>query len=125
MKKMIAAALVGMCFAGLAQAEQKMTGDQIKATFTDKTMDIHNLETGKHLPIYEAADGTHYVHIPWKNKTSKRQWSVEGDTWCTVHPKKGKTCREIYDMGHGTYNAKVDGEVVRIITNLRDGRDLP
>lgn len=111
-----------------ASAGEMMTGEQIKAFFSDKTCDIEKVDVSnsnkKHLSAYWAADGTRLVYIPWKSKTSKRKWWVDGDKICGSHPKQDDYCRNLMDMGDGTYHSIGDGEHLRTLSNCREGNQL-
>ena len=111
-------------FSFSATAGETLSGDQIKSLFDNKTFEIHNLEKGKKLQGYAASDGSFMVYIPWKDKTSKRKWWVEGDKHCTSHPKRGDTCKVIKKHAEGEYHGYVNGTHTRTLTNFRDGNQL-
>ena len=66
--------LSAVFIAGPVAASEELTADEIKALFSNKTFDIHNVVKDKRLQAYDSADGKHIVYIPWKDKTSKRKW---------------------------------------------------
>lgn len=104
-------------------ANEYMTGDDIKVLFSDKTYDIHNLESGKKFRAYNALNGKRLVDIHWKNKVSKRKWWVDGNQYCGSHPKKGNYCRDVKDGGNGVYYIFYNDKHIRTFSNLRNGKD--
>ena len=107
-----------------AFAVDELTADEIKALFSDKTFDIHNVEKDKRLMGYDSADGKHLVYIPWKDKTSKRKWWIEGNMHCTSHPKRGDNCKKMKHVGDGVYHGFSDGKHTHTLSNFRDGNQL-
>ena len=105
-------------------AADELTGDEIKALFSNKTFDIHNVANNKNLMAYDSEDGKHLVFIPWKDKISKRKWWVEGNTHCTSHPKRGDNCKVMKHVGDGVYHGLSDGEHTHTLSNFRDGNQL-
>ena len=105
-------------------ASKELSADEIKALFTNKTFDIHSVAKNKNLKGYDSEDGTHLVYIPWKDKTSKRKWWIEGNKHCTSHPKRGNNCKVIKHMGDGVYHGISDGEHSHTLSNFRDGNQL-
>lgn len=105
-------------------ASKELSADEIKALFTNKTFDIHSVAKNKNLKGYSSEDGTHLVYIPWKDKTSKRKWWIEGNKHCTSHPKRGNNCKVIKPMGDGVYHGISDGEHSHTLSNFRDGNHL-
>lgn len=107
-----------------ANADEFLTADQIKSLFTNKTFDIHNVVKDKRLQGYDDGNGDHYVYIPWKDKTSKRKWWIEGNKHCTSHPKRGDSCKQMKDMGDGSYKGITNGEHTHTLNNFRDGNQI-
>lgn len=105
-------------------ADDELNADEIKALFTNKTFDIHNVENDKNLKGYDSEDGTHLVYIPWKDKTSKRKWWVDGNMHCTSHPKRGDNCKTMKHTGDGVYHGFSDGKHTHTLSNFRDGNQL-
>jgi len=124
----LASVLLGIFLPLSLSAGEVLTGDQIKALFSNKTVDIVKVDTSnenkKYLSAYTAEDGTRQLYIPWKDKTSERTWWVEDNQYCGSHPKKGDYCREIRDAGNGEYHAYGDGEHLRTFKNFRAGNQL-
>lgn len=110
-----------------ALSGEKLTGDQIKTLFSNKTYDIEKVDVdkNKHLKAYTASDGKRIVYVPWKDIHSKRKWWVEGDKICSTHPKRDDYCREIVDVGNGVYHSfDDDGKHRSTVSNFRDGNQL-
>lgn len=120
----IAATLSLMSFSSIAS--DKLTGDQIRALFSDKTYDIEKVDVDKknHLSAFTSSGGKRIVYIPWKDKHSKRKWWVEGNKICSSHPKRDDYCREIVDAGNGVYHSLENGKHLSTVSNFRDGNQL-
>ena len=117
--------LMAIFLAGPVTAGEALTAEQVKALFTNKTFDVHNVAKDKNLQVHDADGGNHYVYIPWKDKTKQREWWIEGNKHCTSHPKRGNACKVVLDMGDGTYKGMTDGEHTHTLSNFRDGNQLP
>ena len=111
-------------FTSVANASEYLTADQVKTLFTNKTFDVHNVAKGKDLHGYDNANGEHLIYIPWKDKISERKWWIDGNKHCTSHPKRGDSCKDMKDMGDGTYHGYTDGEHSHTLSNFRDGNQL-
>jgi hypothetical protein len=105
-------------------ASEALNADDVKALFSNKTFDIHNVVKDKNLSGYDSDDGQHLVYIPWKDKVSKRKWWLEGNKHCTSHPKQGDNCKLIKPAGDGVYHGISDGEHTHTLSNFRDGNQL-
>jgi len=116
--------LTAIFLTGPVLASEELTADEIKALFTNKTFDIHNVQSDKRLKGYDSEDGTHLVYIPWKDKTSKRKWWQEGNKHCTSHPKRGDNCKTMKHVGDGVYHGYSDGEHTHTLSNFREGNQL-
>ena len=117
----IAVCVAGSTF-GIVHANEYMTAEQVKSLFTNKTFNIHNIAKDKHLQGYDTEDGKHLVFIPWKDKISKRKWWVEDNKHCTSHPKRGDSCKDMKDMGDGSYQGFTDGKHTHTLSNFREGK---
>jgi hypothetical protein len=118
MKVRSLALALGMSVVALpVAAGEKMTGDQLKEFFSDKTCDIELLDRDKMVTAYTSADGKRIVYIPWKDKTSKRKWWIEGDRFCATHPKTGDYCRDMIPMGDGVIHSYDEGKHQRTLKN--------
>ena len=119
--------LITLIIPGLAMAADPMTGEEIKAALSGKTCDIEKVDVDKKkkkfLAAYYDESGKRLVHIPWKEKISKRKWWVDGDKLCGNHPKKNDYCRTVKSV-EGGYHLFDDGKHLRIFTNCRDGNHL-
>lgn len=111
-------------FSSTVLASDALSADEVKALFTNKTFDIHNIAKDKKLQGYDNSEGQHFVYVPWKDKTKKRKWWLEGDKHCTSHPKRGDSCKDIKPMGDGVYHGITDGEHTHTLSNFRDGKDF-
>ncbi len=124
MLKKIVLILIPLLSSVLAMASEPLNADDIKALFSNKTFDIHNVTNDKKLMAYDSAEGKHLVYIPWKDKTSKRKWWVEDNKHCTSHPKRGDNCKLIKPVGEGVYHGISDGEHTHTLSNFREGNQL-
>lgn len=107
-----------------AIAGEFLNGDEIKSLVTNKSWDVHNVAKDKTFKGYDNDQGEHYIHVPWKDKTFKRRWWVEGDMHCTSHPKRGDNCKKMKKVSEGVYHGISDGEHTHTLSNFRDGRDF-
>ncbi len=105
-------------------AGDDITADEIRALFSNKTFDIHNVKTDKHLTAYDSEDGSHLVYIPWKDKISERKWWQNDNQHCTSHPKRGDSCKTLKHMGDGIYHGFTDGKHTHTLRNFRAGNQL-
>ena len=105
-------------------ASEALSAEEVKALFTNKTFDIHNVEKDKNLKGYDSNDGQHLVYIPWKDKTSERKWWIKGNMHCTSHPKRGDSCKTLKPIGDGAYHGITDGKHTHTLSNFRDGNQL-
>lgn len=113
--------------AALADSESLMSGEQLKALFSDKTCDIELLDASRQdrrfIKAYTAADGSRSLYWPWSNKIVHRKWWVEDDKYCGSHPRSDY-CRPMIDAGGGVYYGIKDGERFRKFSNCRRGDQL-
>ena len=116
--------LIALLLATPVLASEELSADEIKTLFTNKTFDIHNVDNNKNLNGYDSENGSHLIYIPWKDKTSKRKWWVEGNKHCTSHPKRGDNCKVIKHIGNGVYHGISDGEHTHTLSNFREGNQL-
>jgi hypothetical protein len=124
MMRKIIPVLIALLISSPVLASKDLSADEVKALFTNKTFDVHNVAKGKDLKGYDSDDGTHLIYIPWKDKISKRKWWVEDNKHCTSHPKRGDNCKVMRDMGDGIYHGISDGEHTHTLSNFRDGNQL-
>ena len=116
--------LIGALASFSVMATEYLSAEDVSVLFTDKSFDIHNVVTDKHLKGYDNADGEHFVYIPWKDKVSERKWWLDDNKHCTSHPKRGDSCKLIKSMGDGVYYGYTDGEHTHTLSNFRKGRDI-
>ncbi len=124
MIKILALTFVPLLLTNTAFAGDSLNADDIRALFTNKTFDIHNVVKDKNLKAFNSADGKHLVYIPWKDKISKRKWWLEDNKHCTSHPKRGDSCKVIINMGEGVYHGITDAKHTHTLSNFRDGNQL-
>ena len=122
--KNVLAFLVFSLSAGVANAGEYLSGDEIKSLFSNKTFDIYTVKKGKNLSAYDSPDGEHVVHIPWKGKISHRKWWVEENKHCTSHPKRADRCKDMKSIGEGKYEGYHNGDHVVTLSNFRDGNHI-
>ena len=124
MLKKVVLILIPFLLSSPVTASEALSADDVKALFTNKTFDIHNVAKDKNLKGYDSEDGEHLVYIPWKDKTSERKWWLEGNMHCTSHPKRGDNCKLIQHVGDGVYHGISDGEHTHTLSNFREGNQL-
>jgi len=64
------------------------------------------------------------VKALFTNKTSKRKWWLEENKHCTIHPKRGDSCKFIKAGGDGAYHGITDGKHTHTLSNFRDGENF-
>ena len=124
MLKISALILIPLLLSGTALASEPLNANDVKALFSNKTFDIHNVVNDKNLNGFDSADGKHLVYIPWKDKISKRKWWLEENKHCTSHPKRGDSCKVIINIGEGVYHGVTEGKHTHTLSNFRDGNQL-
>lgn len=85
MPRIAAAALLAAALALPAAAEERLTGEQIRATVSGNTVEGSMTDTGRYAEFY-AADGT----IRGEGYTGA--WSVEGNTMCFKYGEDPADC---------------------------------
>jgi hypothetical protein len=116
--------LFPLLLSGAAMASEPLSADDVKALFTNKTFDIHNVDKDKKLKGFDSAGGDHLDYISYKDKTSKRKWWLEGNKHCTSHPKLHDNCKNIINIGKGVYHGITKGKHTHILSNFREGNQL-
>ena len=106
-------------------AEEKLSGEQIKQLYSDKTFEGHSIEREKSYRAYSSVDGTLKVLTP-KGKSKTRYWWVDDQDRHCVSKKKGAEgkCAEVFSIGYGIYKKIRDGEYVHSMKNFVDGNQL-
>lgn len=124
--KYLIVSVIFLCFPLSGLADEYLAGAQIKKLFLNKTYDIKkvNKNSKNHLKSYTGADGLRLVYIPWKSKTSKRKWWIDGNKFCANHPKKEDFCRDIKAIGDGTYHSFTAGVHQSTLSHFQQGNQL-
>lgn len=100
-----------------SHAEKMLSGDEIKALVTGKTVDV-SLSSSSQWRQYFAADGSSA-----RDNGEVSDWSVEGDKHC--NSVAALRCAAIRDNGDGTYaRLKPDGSPAVTWTKITDGKDF-
>jgi hypothetical protein len=113
-----------LLLSGAALADVALNADDVKALFSNKTFDVTVVARDIKLQAYDRDDGIHTVYLPWKDKTAERRWWVDGNRYCTSHPRYGDRCKQIEPAGNGVYHGLTEGEHTHIFSNFRDGRSF-
>lgn len=92
MRHAVLAGLLAAVLALPALAEQRLTGEEIRATVSGKTVEGTMTDTGRYAEFYDA-DGT----IRGKDYTGA--WSIEGDTMCFKYGDDPADCWEVGKAG--------------------------
>lgn len=121
MMKKIAVAFAGFTLMfSLTQAsfaEKMLSGDEIKALVTNKTVDVTLTNKNKWRQFF-ANDGSSD-----RDNGLKSNWYTEGDKHCNTGTSL--LCAPIRDNGDGTYSRlKDDGGVAVTWTKIVDGKDF-
>jgi len=106
-----AAALLAIGMGGALQADEALSGDEIRGLVSGNTIEGTMLETGAYAEFY-AEDGT----IRGDGYTG--QWSIDGDSMCFQYGEDPASCWQVSQEGEAL-NWLQDGEV------LGDGMVLP
>jgi len=116
-RKMILVCLmaVAMVFSGTSAAEKVLTGDEVKALFSGKTVDYIHITTGFEMSVYYAEDGTMRGRRG-ENKTGG-SWHVNDKGELCIEYGKGDRCRHIVEED-GVYSKykEENGKQTRIVT---------
>ena len=105
-----------------AQSEETLSGDQVKALISGKTIYVTVIKNGKTWKMYHGPDG---ISVNSGGKEGKWYISEKGEH-CNELVKKAKfKCARIVDMKDGTYErVSSDGERLVKWTRIIDGKDL-
>ena len=115
------AAVMTMSLAAPGFAGQTLTGDQVKALITDKTVTVERVKDGATWKVYFAADGT---SSSAGDVSGDSKWYVDGDGRHCNEGVKLK-CAPVVDNGDGTYaRLKPNGSPAVVWTEIVDGKNL-
>jgi hypothetical protein len=116
-KQMIPACLltVVMAFSGPSAAEKALTGDEVKALFSGKTVDYTIVRQGFSVSAYYAEDGS--MRGLSRGKKMTGSWHVNDKNELCIEYGKGDRCRHIVeeDGVYRKYKEK-DGKRVLVVT---------
>ena len=124
MIKKITFAVIPLFLSSTAIASDYLGADEVKALFTNKTFDVHNVVKDKKVQGYDNDQGEHLIYIPWKDKISERKWWLEENKHCTSNKKRGDSCKLIKVAGDGVYHGITDGKHTHTLSNFRDGESF-
>ena len=121
--KKIAVAVAGFAMlftlAQASHAEKMLSGDDIKALITNKTIDVSLPNGSKKWRQYYAADGSSA-----RDNGQKSEWNIDGDKHCNT-AATDYPCVGIRDNGDGTYSrVKDNGGAVVNWTKFVEGKDF-
>ena len=106
-----------LALAPASYAEKMLTGDEIKALISNKTVSVTH-KNGTQWRTYFAPDGKSV-----RNNGDSSEWSVEDNKHCSSTAKL--RCGAIRDNGNGTYSRlKPDGVQVVLWEKIVDGKDF-
>jgi hypothetical protein len=119
---------IGLILVGLtnfAFADENLTGDQVKALFTDKTFDGESLRKNKNYRVFSSANGSMEI-IYSSGKTKTRYWQVDDKGRHCVAKREGSKgrCSVVVNTGDGTYKKLTDDEHTHNMKNFTDGNNL-
>lgn len=102
----------------LAYADHKLSAEEAKALFSNKTWDGYNKLDGTSYVVYSAADGAHNRERGDGKRLTNKWFINDAGQHCTERPAK---CLDVIHKGEGVYH-KMDGNVhVRTVKNFRTG----
>ena len=117
-KQMIPACLltVAMAFSGASVAEKILTGDEVKALFSGKTVDYTIVRQGFSVSAYYAEDGS-MRGLSREKKQMTGSWHVNDRGELCIEYGKGDRCRHIVEEG-GEYRKykEENGKQVHVVT---------
>lgn len=103
-----------------AQAGKTLSGDEVKALISGKTVHVTNNATGKKWKSHFAADGSASL----SNSTDVQTWHVD-DKGQHCNSGVPLVCAPIVDNGDGTYSRmKPNGTVAVTWTRIVNGKDF-
>ena len=101
----------------VCHAEKMLSGDEIKALLTGKTVYV-TLNSSTQWRQYFAADGSSA-----RDNGETSEWSVDGDKHCNT--AAATRCAAIRDNGDGTYaRLKPNGSTAVTWTKIVNGKDF-
>jgi hypothetical protein len=116
-KKMVLVCLLAVVMAcsGPAAAENTLTGDEVKALFSGKTVDYTHITTGSEMSVYYAEDGS--MRGRRGDKKTGGSWRVNDKGELCIEYGRGDRCRHIVEEG-GVYRKykEENGEQVLVVT---------
>lgn len=116
-------AAFSMSVAAFTPAEaggKKLSGDEIKALITGKTVSVTRKKDGKQWKMFFGADGKAFEEAG----SAKGDWKVDGNTQCSMWVNGKAKCATIVDLGGGKY-ARTNGDKVFVTWDaFADGKQL-
>ena len=104
-------AMVGLCLSLIAApvlAQQAMSGDEIKALITGRTIDLTD-----GMATYKA-DGKYEFYVKANGATSRGKWSVQGDRVCVDFDAGGSRCDQYLKDGTKTFLKNSRGTMYQV-----------
>jgi hypothetical protein len=103
----------------LSFADKKiLSGDEIKALITGKTVFVTRQNDGAQWKVYYTADGK-----TLSSESGAGTWEVKDGKHCNSGVKL--KCAQVTDLGDGTYaRLKPNGDVAVTWTKIVDGKDI-
>lgn len=95
-----------------------LSGDEIKALITGKTVYVTHKANGNQWKTYFAADGTTAA-----SNSDGGRWEIKDGKHCNTGVKL--VCAKVADLGDGIYaRLKPNGDIAVVWTKIVDGKDL-
>ena len=118
---LLAAALSLLLLATSGHAAKTLSGDEVKALITDKTVSVKRVKDGAQWKAYFGADGTSVTSGAVSGEST---WHVDGDGRHCNEGVKLK-CAAVVDNGDRTYaRVKPNGSPAVMWTEIVDGKNL-
>ena len=119
------AAILGLMLSGsmLANADEYLSADKIKALISGKTVHAQHLKKDFEFKVYFDADGK-TAHRYQGGDTTETTYKYDGDKHCIFWKGKDR-CANIRDNGDGTYS-RINKKGIEAIKwkKIVDGKDL-
>lgn len=116
--KKLAIALTALCLPLSAFAGEMLSGDQIKQTFSGKTVHWEHMKKAKSGKTHLGTDGSVVGIENGKKRTGS--WEVKGDQWCMSWGR----CLAVESDNGIYYKVKGGSKRVTKITKIEDGNTV-
>lgn len=117
---LIAAAACVAISSTASAGEKKLSGDEISALITNKTVSVTRKKDGKKWKMFFGADGKAYESAD----APTGDWKVDGNKQCSMWINGPAKCTHIVDLGGGKYARKSGKKLFVTWDAFADGKQL-